>query len=82
MRDITLKLVSRLGVLWAPEKIEGPSQRLTYLGIEVETVERVFLLPRVNAMTWKRSWNSGRHGRSVHQTGAPSQLASCRLHRK
>ena len=40
-----LKLFSFLGVPVAPEKLEGPSTRLTYLGIEIDTIEQTIRLP-------------------------------------
>lgn len=43
--DVVLTAFSRLGVEWAPKKVEGPSQCLSFLGIEIDTVGRVLRLP-------------------------------------
>ena len=39
-------LCADLGVPLAPDKIVGPSQRITYLGIEIDTVEQCMRLPK------------------------------------
>ena len=41
-----LEVCRGLGVAVAPQKTEGPSTRLTFLGIEIDTMEMVVRLPR------------------------------------
>ena len=61
-----LATCERLGVPIAPDKCEGPSTRLTYLGIEIDTVQMQLRLPeeklrRVQATV--REWLGRKAGR-------------------
>ena len=42
---ITQSAFSELGVPLAPNKVIGPTQRITYLGIEIDTVGQTICLP-------------------------------------
>lgn len=42
---LTLNLLSELGLIINWEKVIGPTQRLTFLGIEIDTVLRQLCLP-------------------------------------
>ena len=44
-RDSIIRICEELGVPLAPDKIEGPAQRITFLGIEIDTVSMRVQLP-------------------------------------
>ena len=44
--DTTLATLQRLGIEWAPEKVEGPAKILTFLGIEIDSHNKVIHLPQ------------------------------------
>ena len=44
-KDVTLATCSELGIPIAPEKVEGPSPVITFLGIELDTINMVIRLP-------------------------------------
>ena len=44
--DTTLATLQRLGIEWAPEKVQGPAKILTFLGIEIDSYSKVLRLPQ------------------------------------
>ena len=44
--DTTLVTLQRLGIDWEPEKVEGPAIILTFLGIEIDSHNKVLSLPQ------------------------------------
>ena len=61
-----LATCSRLGVPIAPDKCEGPATRLTYLGIEVDTIQMQLRLPVEKlrrVQTTVREWLGRKAGR-------------------
>ena len=44
--DTTLATLQRLGIEWAPEKVQGPAKILTFLGIEIDSHNKVLRLPQ------------------------------------
>ena len=44
--DTTLATLQRLGIEWAPEKVQGPAKILTFLGIEIDSHSKVLCLPQ------------------------------------
>ena len=59
-----LRLGEELGLPAAPGKVEGPSTSLTFLGIEIDTVDQVLRLPDVKLAHLKRTlhrWQSTKY---------------------
>ena len=46
MLDTTLAMPQRLGIKWAPEKVEGQAKSLTFLGIESDSHNKLFRHPQ------------------------------------
>ena len=44
--DTTLATLQRLGMEWAPKKVEGPAKILTFLGIKIDSHNKVLRLPQ------------------------------------
>ena len=58
---VTINMCRRLGVPLATEKLEGPTDRLTFLGIEVDTKAGILRLPRDKLARTKvalRAWET------------------------
>ena len=77
--DTTLGACERLGLPVAPEKTEGPCTRLTFLGIEIDTMANQLRLPRdkqENLQTALRYWMGHEHSQGPRRSGSKRELLS------
>ena len=63
--DTAIPLCSRLGLPVAPEKIEGPTTSLTFLGIRLDSVTMSLSLPRDKLLSMKKLLNSWHNRRTA-----------------
>ena len=66
--EVAIPMCLELGLPVAPEKVEGPSSTLTFLGIEIDSVAREIRLPRSKLLrlqetlaTWAGKKNATKH---------------------
>ena len=65
-----LRLGEELGLPAAPGKVEGPSTSLTFLGIEIDTVDQVLRLPDVKLAELKRTLHRWQSTKKNNEKGA------------
>ena len=64
-----VSLCDQLGLPTAPEKVEGPTTVLTFLGIVMDTARQELRLPqaKLTKLRQRLSWFTGRHNATRHQ---------------